>query len=232
MRVLVVDDEAPARRRLGRLLEELGHQVVGEAADGERALNTVRECDPEVVLLDIAMPGMDGMTVAKKMKEMQVDSAVVFVTAHDEFAVEAFERDALDYLLKPVKKARLEQALERVAKREAGAAPEEPIHVVKHGKGVRRLALKDVWFFKAEDKIVTAFDGLQEHIVNATLKELEQQYGERFIRTHRAYLVNCKHIDRMENDVLGGVRVWLKGYDQPLPVSRRLAARVRAAMHC
>jgi two-component system response regulator AlgR len=231
MRVLVVDDEAPARHRLVRMLEELGHQVVGEAPDGERALNAVRECDPEVVLLDIAMPGMDGMTVAQKMKEMQVGSAVVFVTAHDEFAVEAFEREALDYLLKPVKKTRLEQALERVARHETGSAP-EPTHVVKHGRGIRRLALSDIWFFKAEDKIVMAFDGLQEHIVDATLKELEQQYGERFIRTHRSYLVNCKHIERLENDVLGGVRVWLKGYDQPLPVSRRLAARVRAAMHC
>ena len=77
-----------------------------------------------------------------------------------------------------------------------------------------------------------AFDGLEEHIVNATLKELEAQYGERFIRIHRGYLVNCKHIDRLEYDVLGRVRLWLKGYDQPLPVSRRLAARVRAAMHC
>jgi len=231
MRVLVVDDEAPARHRLARLLEELGHQVVGEASDGERALNAVRECDPEVVLLDIAMPGMDGMTVAQKMKEMQVESAVVFVTAHDEFAVEAFEREALDYLLKPVKKARLQQALERAARHEKADAP-EPTHLVKHGKGIRRLALSDIWYFKAEDKVVMAFDGLQEHIVDASLKELEHQYGERFIRTHRAYLVNCKHIERLENDVLGGVRVWLKGYDQPLPVSRRLAARVRAAMHC
>jgi two-component system response regulator AlgR len=231
MRVLVVDDEAPARHRLVRQLRELGHEVVGEAPDGERALNAVREEDPDVVLLDIAMPGMDGMTVAQKMKEMQVDSAVIFITAHDEFAVEAFEREALDYLLKPVKRDRLQQALQRAARHEAAGAP-EPTHLVRHGKGVRRLALNDIWFFKAEDKIVMAFDGLQEHIVDATLKELEQQYGERFIRTHRSYLVNCKHIDRLENDVLGGVRVWLKGYDQPLPVSRRLAARVRAAMHC
>jgi len=231
MRVLVVDDEAPARHRLVRMLEELGHQAVGEASDGERALNAVRDLDPELVLLDIAMPGMDGMEVAQKMREMQVGSAVVFVTAHDEFAVEAFEREALDYLLKPVKKTRLEQALARVARREAGEAP-EPTHLVKHGRGVHRLAVNDIWYFKAEDKIVMAFDGLREHIIDASLKELELQYGERFIRTHRSYLVNCKLIDRLENDVLGGVRVWLRGYDQPLPVSRRLAARVRSAMHC
>lgn len=231
MRVLIVDDEVPARHRLRRMLEELGHQVVGEAGDGEIALNAVRDKDPDVVLLDIAMPGMDGMEVAQKMREMQVDSAVVFVTAHDEYAVEAFEREATDYLLKPVKRSRLEQALARAVRHETAAAP-EPTHVVRHGKGIRRLALNEVWYFKAEDKIVLAFDGEQEHIVDATLKELESQHGERFIRTHRAYLVNCKHIDRLENDVLGGVRVWLKGYDQPLPVSRRLAARVRAAMHC
>ncbi|MBD3670134.1 MAG: response regulator transcription factor [Gammaproteobacteria bacterium] len=232
MRVLVVDDEVPARHRLQRLLEELGHEMVAEAGDYEQALNAVREFDPEVVLLDIALPGMDGMEIAKKLQEMQVETAVIFVTAHNEFAVEAFEREALDYLLKPVKKQRLEQALQRAQRREPGQAPQEEYHTIRQGKEVRRLALNDIWYFKAEDKVVLAFDGLNEYVVDGSLKQLEERYGDRFIRTHRAYLVDCKRIERLEGDVLGGTRVWLRGYDRPLPVSRRLATRVRAAMHC
>ncbi|MDH5184961.1 MAG: LytTR family DNA-binding domain-containing protein [Gammaproteobacteria bacterium] len=232
MRVLVVDDDAAARRRLVRLLGELGQERVAEALDWEQALEQAREQEPELVLMDMAMPGHDGLWITKKLGEMQLESRVVFVTAQDEYAVEIMEREKYDYLIKPVQREELEYFLNAEADEKTGLASDEEYHSVRKGKEQQRLLVKDIWFFKTDGKLVLAFDGMDEHPIELSLKQLQQRYGERFVRIHRHYLVDCHRIERLDRDRLGGTRLWLRGYDRPLPVSSRLVLRVRSAMSC
>lgn len=222
MRVLVVDDDTVARRRLVHLLGELGHEQIEEALDWEQALEQAREQASELILLDIAMPGHDGFWIAKKLQEMQLETRVVFVTARDEYALEILERDSHDYLLKPIQRESLALALE------AG----DDFHLAHKDKERHHLLIKDIWFFKADGKLVLAFDGMDEHPIEMSLKQLQQSYGERFVRIHRNYLVDCHRMERLDRDRLGGIRLWLRGYDRPLPVSWRQVSRVRAAMNC
>lgn len=222
MRVLVVDGDAAARRRLVRLLAELGHERVAEALDWEQALEQARAQESELVLLNLPMPGHDGFWIAKKLEEMQLESRVVFVTARDEYALEILEREGRDYLLKPVQREELALVLE------AG----EDFHLVHKENRRQRLLVKDIWFFMASAEMVMAFDGKDEYPLEMSLKQLQQRYGERFVRIHRNYLVDCHRIERLDRDRLGGTRLWLRGYDRPLPVSWRQVSRVRAAMNC
>ena len=222
MRVLVVDEDAKARHRLIRLLAELGQEQVAEAMDWEQALERAREQDSELVLLDMAMAGHDGFWIAKKLQEMQLDSRVVFVTGRDEYALQMVEREGHDCLLKPVQREELALVVE------AG----EDFHLLHKENLRQRLFVKDIWFFKNSGKLVLAFDGVEEHPIEMPLKQLQQSYAERFVRIHRNYLVNCHRMERLDRDRLGGIRLWLKGYDRPLPVSWRQVARVRAAMNC
>lgn len=225
----MVDEAATARIRLRRLLEGLGHQVVGEASDWEQALLRIRELNPQLVLLDLTLPGHGGLWIAEKLREMAVDARVIFVTTAGEFAQEALQREGLDYLLKPVQPQSLQQLL---ARREDGESADPSVHTRGRGQSRRRLALREIWFFQAEQGQVLAYDGLEKHPVAPSLKQLETDYGERFIRIHRSYLVDCHRIERLEHDGQGGARLWLKGYGQPLPVSSRLLARVRSSMSC
>jgi len=226
MGVLVVDDEAAARTHLVGLLKALGFEPVSEAMDWEQALERARELEPELVLLDMTMPGHDGRWIARKLQEMQLQARVVYVVAADEYAVAPLQQEALDYLYKPVNKDDLMAVL-------AGThSATEQLHAIADGQAPQRIALKDIWFFEQEDELVLAFDGIEKHPVGLSLKQLMQACGDRFIRIHRRYLVDCHHIERLERDRLGGTHLWLRGYDQPLPVSLRMVARVRAAMHC
>ena len=128
MRILIVDDEAPARQRLQQLLEDLGgHEIVGEAANGQDALKLSSQLDPDVILLDIRMPGMDGMECARHISARENPPAVVFTTAYDQYAIEAFEARAVGYLLKPVRKERLENALSQA--RRLTSAEADSLHI-------------------------------------------------------------------------------------------------------
>lgn len=250
MKVLVVDDEAPARRRLARLLAELGGiEVVGEAGTGLEALGEIQRRAPDGVFLDVRMPDLDGLTLARASAVTL--PPVVFVTAHDEFAIAAFEVNAVDYLLKPVRRERLAVAVERlrqrVAARATPAAPAdgeqrvlEALTEREHGGGSPRIvccqrdvlrffdarALSRIW---AQDKYSVFLAEGAEQITDESLSSLEQRLGTfGFVRTHRAELINVARVTALE--VADGVAEVQLADGQRARVSRRLLAGLKSAL--
>jgi len=239
MRVLLVDDEAPARDRLRRMLGELGgHEVVGEAADGATALRLAAELNPELALLDVRMPGMSGIELAFHLAALEQPPAVVFATAYDEFAVDAFETRAIGYLVKPVRAERLAAALARaaqVSRRTVGelaaGAAEVRRHICARVRGELRLVpVDDVVYFRADLKYVTVrhLDG--EVLIEESLRALEQEFASRFIRVHRNALCAVDRIEALERDGEGHARVRLRGCDETLEVSRRLVGELKSRL--
>ena len=225
MNVLIVDDEPLARARLRRLLDALPGQVcVGEAADGEQALDACRRLNPDVVLLDIRMPGRDGLSTARALAALPAPPAVVFTTAFSDFAAEAFDLAAVHYLLKPVSVERLAQALGRVAV----AAP--PTLLVSRGSQLRRVALADVLYVQAEAKYLTVHTHEGEWLLDDSLARLEPRLAPHLLRIHRALLVNVQHLSGVQRDARGRLWATVHGVAAPLPVSRRLAAGVQQAI--
>jgi DNA-binding LytR/AlgR family response regulator len=222
MRVLVVDDELPARRRLIRMLARVaGVEVVGEAGDGAEARRQIAALRPDVVLLDIQMPEIDGIELAEAGADLP---AIIFVTAHSQYAVRAFEVAASDYLLKPVQQVRLEQALARVQLR-----PVEPPAVrisARSGGAVRLFDPRTITRFHASDKYTLFHVGAAEYMLDDSLTTLEARLaGLGFVRVHRSELVNlaAARALHMQNGV-----VMLELSDgQRAPVSRRAVAALK-----
>lgn len=254
MKVLIVDDEAHARGRLASLLEEIdaetgiGIEIVGEAGDGMVALELAQSARPDLILLDIAMPEVDGLDVARHLSEPR--PLVIFQTAYHEYALEAFDRQALDYVVKPIKKARLIQALERAKGRLAtleragawnGGALDEigsllghsrvrPARMlVRHGAGHRLLAVRDVLRFSAEEGLVRAHTNRDAPVADYTLAELEARFAADFIRVSRADLVSLTHIQRIVGNGDGSATLTLSD-GSSVHVSRRRAADVKRAL--
>lgn len=231
MKVLIVDDEMPARARLRRLLEEIeGCQVVGEAASGAEALDQTAALHPEVVLMDIRMPGMDGLEAAARLATLEAPPAVIFTTAYDEHALAAFRAQAADYLLKPVRQERLAESLQRVRRLNRSQlatlrSDEQPSAraqlTVRVRGGLRLVPLDEVVYFLAEDKYVTVRALSGEFLIEDALKALEQEFGRSFVRVHRNALVSTLHLDGIEKDALGRYQVRLRGVAERLEVSRR-----------
>jgi two-component system response regulator AlgR len=232
--VLIVDDEAPARSRLRQLVGELPpYTVVGEAAHGEEALALCRRLEPDVVLLDVRMPGLDGLSVAGQLAGWEQAPAVVFTTAHDEHAVQAFEARAVGYLLKPVRRERLQQALDHAARigraqlrQLPGAGPRRHL-CVPRGRGIALVPVDEVLCFHADHKYVTVRHAAGEALLSEPLKDLEAEFGERFIRSHRNALVACDWVEALERRPDGGWQLRLRGGHGLLPVSRRHLAGVK-----
>jgi len=237
LRVLIVDDEAPARSRMRDLLSDCAGTVditiVGEAATGRAALAVLGETAADVVLLDIRMPEMDGVELAQHLRGLDPAPAVIFTTAYDEYAIRAFEVHAVDYLLKPIRVARLQEALARV--RSARAIPLQALDAARtrpraflsaqeRGK-VTLIPVEDVVYFRAELKYVTARTAAREFLLEESLTRLEQEYAERFVRVHRSCLVAKAEIRGFERaGAEGGEGRWsvlLKHVDERIPVSRR-----------
>ena len=231
MKVLVVDDEAPARRRLGRLLSRIeGLEVVGEAADGAEAHEQLATLHPDLVLLDVDMPEMDGLSLAAEHPEL----SVVFVTAHAEHAVEAFDLEAVDYLLKPVTEARLRQAIERVRARQSAPDParlaralqpllrsETPRITTTQGQTARIFDAREIERFTATQKLVAFTHEGTEHLVDESLTQLEQRLASHdFMKVHRAELVNLARVRALHRED-GAAELELQSGDR-VPVSRRL----------
>jgi len=242
LKVLIVDDEALARSRLRRLLGDCatpGVLVAGEAANAADALEWLRRERFDLVLLDIHMPGADGLTLAQTLRGLPGAPAVVFVTAHSEHAVKAFEVEALDYLTKPVRLERLQAALLKVERllparqAPAGGVAEEALIIQDRGR-TERVPLAEVLYFKAELKYVTVRTAAKSYILDGALNDLEERHAGRFIRVHRNALVARhavraleKHHDPEEGE---GWAVRLQGLDELLAVSRRQLPAVREAI--
>jgi DNA-binding LytR/AlgR family response regulator len=247
MRVLIVDDEAAARRRMARLLEELGVEIAGEAADGMTALELARARHPDVLLLDIAMPEVDGFDVARHLSDPR--PLIIFQTAYAEFALKAFEHDALDYVVKPVSRTRLAQALERARRRlDSTTAPDwtpgalaqlgaamhhQPVRperlLVRHGTGHQLVPLHAIACFSAIEGLVYARTGERLAGTDYTLTELDDRMKGAFVRASRSDLVNLSHIAGITSNGDGSATLLLRD-GTTVRVSRRRAADVRAVL--
>lgn len=235
VRVLIVDDEAPARARLRSLLDEIGGiDVVGEAADGATALSAATASRPDVVLLDIRMPRMDGIEVARHLALLPEPPGVIFATAYDEHAMQAFDAQAIAYLLKPVRREKLAAALERAARltrrqvAAVGALPSARTHVAVRLRDTLKLVrIEDVLCFIAEQKYTTVRHIGGEDLIEDSLRALEGEFGSRFTRIHRNALVATARLKALERDADGQYRVIIEGLAEPLAVSRRMASELR-----
>ncbi|MBA3581515.1 MAG: response regulator transcription factor [Gammaproteobacteria bacterium] len=238
MRVLIVDDESPARERLKRLiLSETECQVVGEASNGVEAIAEFNRCHPDVILLDIRMPEMDGLETARHLMRNETPPAIIFTTAYSDHALEAFEAHAVDYLLKPVRIERLQEAL-TTAKRNTRAQIER-VHDTAGGDAIRThicvrlrgnlelIPIDDIVYFQAEHKYVTIRHKQGEALIEESLVNLEQEFGERFLRVHRNALVGISEIHGLEKNTSGVHRITLNSVDDRLDVSRRHLPTVR-----
>jgi two-component system, LytTR family, response regulator AlgR len=242
LQVLLVDDEALARSRLRTLLAECGEPAAvpaGEAANAAQAMDILLRQRVDAVLLDIHMPGADGLSLAQALRSMADAPAVVFVTAFAEHAVAAFELEAVDYLTKPVRLERLQSALQKVerliqARRSAPAgAPPEMLLIHDRGR-TERVPLTEVLYFKAELKYITVRTAARSYILDASLSELEERHALQFLRVHRNALVARRALRALERhddpDEGEGWAVRLNGIDEVLAVSRRQLGAVREAL--
>ncbi len=243
LKVLIVDDEAPARERLRSLLTEIGTvgtgdpvNVIGEAENGEQGLRSAVDLSPDVVLLDVRMPGMDGIEAARHLNALEEPPAVIFTTAYDEYAINAFEAQAVGYLLKPIRKEKLAAALSQAGRltrpqlqKLAAATPSERrTHIAaRHREGLRLIPVDEVQFFFAEQKYTTVRHLKGEDLIEDSLRALEEELGAAFVRIHRNALVSVRFLERIERNADGQYFVRLRGCEAPLQVSRRMAGELR-----
>jgi two-component system response regulator AlgR len=243
LRVLIVDDEAPARHRLRELLEDcagaLPLAIVGEAASGREAIDLLHSVSADLVLTDIRMPGMDGLELARHLLKLAEPPVVIFTTAYNEHALQAFEVNAVDYLVKPVRVQRLLAALSKVPR----LRPVSETRLDKLPASARRflsvtersrvvlVPVEDIVYLKAELKYITVRTAEREHLIEESLTRLEEEFGERFVRIHRNCLVARSFIRGFERRVGDeGEPHWevmLNGVEESLPVSRRQQHVVR-----
>jgi two-component system response regulator AlgR len=243
LRVLIVDDEAPARRRLRDLLDDcaaaLPLAVVGEAGDGHEAIDLLQVTSTDLVLTDIHMPGMDGIELARHLLKLAQPPVVIFTTAYNEHAVQAFDVSAVDYLMKPVRMQRLLAALQKVprlkpvsvAKLDELPASARRFLSVTERSRVVLVPVDEIVYLKAELKYITIRTADHEYLLEESLTRLEQEFGQRFVRVHRNCLVSREFIRGFERCVSDdGDAHWevlLKGMPETLPVSRRQQFIVR-----
>ncbi len=239
MKILIVDDEPLARDRLKRMLSAVSDcQVVGEAGSGEQALSVAEEISPDLVFMDVRMPGMDGLAAAQYLAEIEPPPAVIFCTAYDDYAVEAFSSQAIGYLLKPIKQVDLEHAIsrtKRINKAQLTEMRDSPVfhsegrsHIAtKNRRGIDLVAISDVRLFQADHKYVTAYHAEGEALLDEPLKDLEDEFDGRFVRIHRNALVSIPHIEGLDRNVDGQYFVRLQGLDIRPQVSRRHVSPLR-----
>ena len=233
MKVVIVDDESLARERLRTLLaDHPDAELVAEADRGQAAIAACAAHVPDVVLLDIAMPGMDGLAAAAELAQLPSPPAVVFCTAYDAHALLAFEAAALDYLMKPIRAERLASALERVrtfmagrGRRPAAGTPRQNLCARLRGS-LRVIPLGEVRYLQAEEKYVVVHHARGEDLVEDSLKALEDEFGERFVRIHRNCLVAREQLLELRRGDSGALAV-LRDVPQPLEVSRRCVPELR-----
>ena len=242
LKILVVDDEALARSRLRTLLADCTSPpavVAAEAADAVQAMSALQHDSFDAILLDIRMPGADGIALARNIAALPRPPSVVFVTAHSEHAVQAFDLEAIDYLTKPVRLERLQQALQKVERLTQSAQPPQPeiaeeTLIIQDRGRTERVPLAEVLYLKAELKYITVRTARRSYILDGSLSELEERHPGHFMRIHRNALIARravraleKHFDPEEGE---GWAVRLNGIDEVLAVSRRQLGAVREAI--
>ncbi|MBB5015406.1 LytR/AlgR family response regulator transcription factor [Rehaibacterium terrae] len=234
MKVLIVDDEPLARERLRGMLGELpGVEVLGDAGNGREAVELAAALQPDTVLMDIAMPVMDGLEAARHLAGFEPPPAVVFCTAYDEHALAAFEAAAIDYLVKPVRRERLQTALEKArrfgashADRVAGDAVRTHLCARLRGS-LRLIPVDEIHYLQAEEKYVVVHHTRGQDLIEESLKSLEEEFGERFLRIHRNCLVARNELMELRRTGDGHVQAILRHAERPLEVSRRCVPGLR-----
>lgn len=240
MKILIVDDEPLARSRLNDILSDIGNiEIVGQAANGQEALEQTALHSPDVVLLDIRMPVMSGLEASQHLAALDSPPAIIFTTACGDHALEAFDTNAIDYLLKPIRRSRLEQALKKAAAlnhtsinainaeaSDSGASTRS--HVCAHHRGNLILVpVDDIIYFQADHKYIVVRHSQGEVLIDESLKTLEEEFGDDFIRIHRNALVARKHIQTLAKATDGHHYLHLQGIEDGLAVSRRQLSLVR-----
>lgn len=239
--VLIADDEPLARERLLRLLKQLNSYniLAKEAKNGQEAIELAKQYAPEIVLLDINMPGLSGLETAAQLKQLNPTPAVIFCTAHDEYALQAFDACAEGYLVKPIRLEQLNKALDNAAKLTQLQLNKLNKAQAEHGrthisarthKGNELVPIKSVICFIADNKYVSVIHKQGEVLIEDSLKSLEEQLGDQFLRIHRNALINLDAAQRLERTSSNALQIHLKGLDHPLNVSRRHASAVRKAI--
>ncbi|MFZ1325304.1 MAG: LytTR family DNA-binding domain-containing protein [Candidatus Contendobacter sp.] len=237
MKVLIVDDESPARDRLRELLSRLAdYQVCAEACHGAEALRLAASHTPDIVLLDIQMPGLNGLETARRLAESAQPPAIIFITAYDEYALAAFEAHAVAYLLKPIRVERLEHALtkaSRLNRAQVASLVEQPttagrthIHA-RIGQRLERILFSDVFYFQADQKYVTVRHRQGQVLIEESLKVLEAELGTRALRVHRNALVMSAQIAGLEKSADSGYILLFHAIPDRLEVSRRHLTAIR-----
>ncbi|HCH26271.1 MULTISPECIES: LytR/AlgR family response regulator transcription factor [Psychrobacter] len=233
MRIVVCDDEPLARERLARIVQESGHQVVAQVTTGAEAIVAVKTQQPDIILLDIRMPEMDGVRCAQALNELEHPPAIIFVTAYDHYAIAALKTNAIGYLLKPANKDELLEALNKAKNLNAAQLNEirkledptaRPIreHIAaRTHRGVELIKLTDIYYFTADQKYVKVRHKNGIVLIDETLKELEQEFEDRLFRVHRNAIINLSFLDYLETLDAGQYQVRFKGINETLAVSRR-----------
>ncbi len=241
MDIIIVDDEPLARQRLSKMVRELGYDVVAEVANSEEALHAIDVYDPALLLLDIEMPGENGLELAKKIMAQDTPPGIIFTTAYDQYALEAFETLATGYLLKPVEKEKLQKTLEKAktltkyqlgTSKQNSEASNRREHIASKGhRGIELIPLNEIRFFIADQKYVMVVSTQGKVLIDETLKELEEEFSDVFIRVHRNSLVSINHIVGLHRDNQGHYHVCLADIeDQPI-ISRRYTSKVKSLLN-
>lgn len=241
MKILIADDEPLARERLARMAAQLPScQVLDEqASNGAQALELCQRLQPDILLLDIQMPDMDGLEVAASLEQRPYSPAIIFCTAHDQFALPAFAVNASGYLVKPVSMEQLRQAIERAARPnpaqlatfdQQDSSARTHISARSH-RGIECIPLDNIFYFQAEHKYVTVYHSGGETLIDDSLKTLESEFPDLLVRIHRSTLINRTQIERLERTESGQYQLYLKEIQHPLTVSRRHASQVRELLY-
>ncbi len=242
MDILICDDEPLAVERLSRLVSQLGHHVVATAQHGKQALELVQIYEPDVVLLDIQMPEMDGLSCAQQLSQLNPMPAVIFCTAYDEHALQAIQSQAQGYLLKPIAKAELQHVLDNVTKlNQAQMSIIEKKEVMeeknqrqqiaaKTYRGLELIPIENIYYFLADQKYVTVRHKHGSVLIDETLKDLEIEFSSKFIRIHRNALISLDYLDGLELIAAGQYQVRCRELEEKLAVSRRHLPLLRERM--
>tara|TARA_R110002126_G_scaffold16527_27_gene66093 strand:+ start:21174 stop:21896 length:723 start_codon:yes stop_codon:yes gene_type:complete len=236
MKVLIVDDEPLARTRLQRLLSAIpGFSCIGEAQNSEQALSLCQKLQPDVLLLDIAMPGNDGLQLAAQLASQPLPPAIIFVTAHPQHALDAYQVCPADYILKPVSIERLSAALSRLGNRTRAHLERQPeadeLISYQLGSATRQVGLSKVFYFSADSKYVRMVFSGGEALLEQTLNQLQQKYPQQLVRIHRSTLINKQHFSTLRAAADGKHYIELAGIDGRLEVSRRALSQVKQALN-